>query len=222
MVAEGYGTTLGRLTQVSEFKYLGIILDHKLKWQNHIEYLCIKLSRAAGMIYKLKNVAPKSVIKMVYYSIVDTHLRYGITSFGSAKSTALERLNSIHCKKIRYMKNGNESISQGFSSLEILDIQSLYKYELIKLIFKMRNDIVPNAFKGFIHRTNHQFGTRSRALGDYDIPHPRTERDKCSIKYQGAVCWNSLPPDLKKCTNKNKFLQLLKTHLLHSQNALSL
>ena len=120
------------------------------------------------------------------------------------------------------MKNSNESISQGYSSLKILDICGLYKYELIKLVFNMRNGVVPNAFKNFIYRTNHQFGTRSRALGDYDIPHPRTERDKCSIKYQGAVCWNSLPPDLKKCTNKNKFLQLLKTHLLHSQNVPSL
>ena len=78
------------IKQVSEFKYLGIILDNKLKWQNHIDYLCIKLSKAAGMIYKLKNVAPNSVTKMVFYSIVDSHLRYGITSYGSAGSTALE------------------------------------------------------------------------------------------------------------------------------------
>ena len=208
------------IKQVSEFKYLGIIFDNKLKWQNHIERLCIKLSKAAGMIYKLKNVAPKSVVKLVYYSIVDTHLRYGITSYGSAKSTTLERLNSIHCKIIKYMKNGNESISQGFCSLKILDIQSLYKYELLKLIFKMRNGASPNAFKSFIQRTNHRFGTRSRNLGDYVIPHPNTERDKSSMKYQGVVCWNSLPPHLKKCTNKIKFLELLKSHLLHSQNEL--
>ena len=208
------------IKQVSEFKYLGIIFDNQLKWQNHIEHLCIKLSKAAGMIYKLKNVAPKSVVKLVYYSIVDTHLRYGITTYGSARSSTLDRLNSIHDRIIKYMKNRNESISQGFFSLEILDIQSLYKYELIKLIFKMRNGVTPNAFKNFIHRTNHRFGTRSRNLGDYVLPHPNTERDKSSIKYQGAICWNSLPPHLKKCTNKIKFLQLLKSHLLFTQNEL--
>ena len=114
------------------------------------------------------------------------------------------------------MKNSNESISQGYSSLKILDICGLYKYELIKLVFNMRNGVVPNVFKNFIHRTNHQFGTRSRNLGDYIVPHPNTERDKSSITYQGAVCWNSLPPHLKKCTNKIKFFKLLKSHLLLS------
>ena len=97
------------IKQVSKFKYLGIIFDNKLKWLDHIESLCIKLSKAAGMIYKLKRVAPKSVIKMVYYSIVDSHIRYGITSYGSAKSSALDRLNAIHTKIIKYMKDSQES-----------------------------------------------------------------------------------------------------------------
>ena len=37
------------IKQVTEFKYLGIIFDNKLNWQKHIEYLCVKLSKAAGI-----------------------------------------------------------------------------------------------------------------------------------------------------------------------------
>ena len=44
--------------------------DNKLKWQNHIEGLCVKLSKAAGIIYKLKRVAPISVVKMVYLALL--------------------------------------------------------------------------------------------------------------------------------------------------------
>ena len=205
------------IKQVSEFKYLGIIFDNKLKWQDHIESLCVKLSKAAGMIYKLKPVAPKSVLKMVYYSIVDSHLRYGITAYGSANSTSLERLNGIHNKIIKYMKDSNETNSQAYSSLGILNIPNLYKYEIIKLVFNMRNGVTPNAFKNFINCIDHKYGTRSRNIGNYNIPQPNTQRDKTSIKYQGATIWNTLPVDLKKCTIKSKFFDSLKSHLLASQ-----
>ena len=204
------------IKQVSEFKYLGIILDNKLKWHDHIESLCIKLSKAAGMIYKLKRVAPKSVVKMVYYSIVDSHIRYGITSYGSAESTALDRLVAIHTKIIKYMKDPNESISQALSNMGILSIPTLYKFEIIKQVYNIRNGTAPNVFKNYIHILNHTHGTRSRILENYNIPQPNTERDKKSIKYQGAISWNSLPAELKTCSNKSKFFESLKAHLIES------
>ena len=204
------------IKQVTEFKYLGIILDKDLNWKVHIDLLCTKLSKAAGMIYKLKGIAPISVIKMVYYSIVDSHLRYGITSYGSASSTALDRLISIQNKIIKYMKNSNETISHAYFRLKILNIHSLYKYEIIKLVYKMRCNVIPKVFKDFVHIPQHRYGTRSRIEGNYEIPQPNTERDKTSIKYQGSISWNSLPADLKNCNNKNKFFELLKVHLLES------
>ena len=202
------------IKQVTEFKYLGIIFDNKLNWQTHIDSLCVKLSRAAGVIYKLKRVAPKSVLKMVYYSIVDSHLRYGITVWGGSKGTALERLNTIHRKVIKYMKSNNETIAQSVSSLNILSIDNLYKFEVNKLVYQMKQGNVPDAFKNFIHSLNHRYGTRARNVGNFDIPHPKTERDKTSIKYQGAINWNSLPNNLKVCTDKKEFLDSLKIHLL--------
>ena len=42
------------IKRVSEFKYLGVHFDDNLNWHTHIEYLCTKLSKAAGVIYKLK------------------------------------------------------------------------------------------------------------------------------------------------------------------------
>ena len=80
----------------------------------------------------------------------------------------------------------------------------------------MRNGVTPNAFKDFINCVNHRYGTRSRNIGNYDIPQPSTERDKTSIRYQGAILWNSLPAELKSCTSKVKFFDTLKSHLIES------
>ena len=112
------------------------------------------------------------------------------------------------------MTSNNETIVQSFSSLNILSIDNLYKFEVIKLVYQMKQGNVPDAFRNFIHSLNHKYGTRGRNVGNFDIPHPKTERDKTSIKYQGAINWNSLPNNLKVCTDKEEFLDSLKIHLL--------
>ena len=178
--------------------------------------MCVKLSKAAGVIYKLKKVAPKSVLKMVYYSIVDSHLRYGITVWGTAKGTAFERLKTIHRKIIKYMKSNSETIADAMSNLKILNIDNLYRFEVNKLVYQMKQGSVPDAFQNFINSINHRYGTRARNIGNFDVPHPNTERDKTSIKYQGAINWNSLPAALKACETKQKFLDSLKTHYLEN------
>ena len=45
------------------------------------------------------------------------------------------------------------------------------------------------------------------------------QRDKTSIKYQGAINWNSLPVSLKSCSSKEKFLGLLKDFFLDNINS---
>ena len=114
------------------------------------------------------------------------------------------------------MKCYNETLQQAFSSLKILDINSLYKFEIGKLVFQMRQGSVPDAFKNFIQNINHTYGTRSRNVGNLEVPHPETERDKTSVKYQGAINWNSLPTSLKSCTSKEQFVVLLKAYFLES------
>ena len=42
------------LTKVNSIKYLGIIVDHKLNWLNHITYVRAKISKGIGIMYKAR------------------------------------------------------------------------------------------------------------------------------------------------------------------------
>ena len=50
------------IARVHEFKYLGVIIDDKLSWKNHISYIQSKLAKVAGIIYKNRNKMRKSPI----------------------------------------------------------------------------------------------------------------------------------------------------------------
>ena len=50
-------------------KYLGIQIDQHLNWNEHIKNIIPKLSRAIGVLSKIRHYVPKSLLKTIYYSI---------------------------------------------------------------------------------------------------------------------------------------------------------
>ena len=81
-------------------KYLGIIIEPSLKWNLQIQSLCIKLSKTAGIISKLRHYVDMSTLRLIYFSLVHSHVLYGILSWGSEFSTNLQ---TIQNKIIRTM-----------------------------------------------------------------------------------------------------------------------
>ena len=89
------------INQENNVCYLGVILDDKLNWHKHLDYLVKKLSIAAGMIYKLRPYLSQKLPITIYYSIVYSHLQYGIINWGSAAATYLNRLQVSQNKIVK-------------------------------------------------------------------------------------------------------------------------
>jgi hypothetical protein len=53
------------LNLVSKVKYLGVWIDNRLKFRDHIDFLMKKCSAIMGILYKLKNVLPFSVKRVI-------------------------------------------------------------------------------------------------------------------------------------------------------------
>ena len=62
-----------KLFESQNIRYLGLILDNKLDWKAHITELSKKLSRAVGLLEKMKNLSSISVLRSLYYSHFNSH-----------------------------------------------------------------------------------------------------------------------------------------------------
>ena len=64
-------------------KYLGIYIDEQLNFKCHIECIKQKISRAVGILDKLKSFLPKPALLKLYYALVHFHLLCGSAIWGS-------------------------------------------------------------------------------------------------------------------------------------------
>jgi len=53
------------ISQCSSVKYLGVTLDATLKFDNQISNIENKLSRAVGILYKIRHNMPQKTLKML-------------------------------------------------------------------------------------------------------------------------------------------------------------
>ena len=58
------------ITKVHSSKFLEIIIDEKLKWQEHINAVANKISKSLGVMYKIKNALPVLILPMLYSTLI--------------------------------------------------------------------------------------------------------------------------------------------------------
>ena len=76
-----HGHTVKR---VYKAKYLGIVIDDKLTWKDHIDYVSLKIKRNLGIMKLVRNDIPKESLIALYRTMVEPYLRYCNNIWGNA------------------------------------------------------------------------------------------------------------------------------------------
>ena len=91
------------ITRTKTFKYLGLIVDEKFSWADHINEVCLKLSQAAGTIFKVRNILSQEALMLIYHALVGQKLRYGLICWATASKFLLDKVDVAHNKVVRYL-----------------------------------------------------------------------------------------------------------------------
>ena len=72
--------------QATSHKHLGIILDTRLSFENHLETVLCKINKTIGIIRKLHNLLLRSALITLYKAFVRPHLDYGDILYDQARN----------------------------------------------------------------------------------------------------------------------------------------
>ena len=78
------------LQSTNSFKYLGVIIDHKLNWTQHIAHVKNKVSKGIGIVYRARNYLTKNSLKSLYFSYIYPYLIYCVEIWGISPQTHLK------------------------------------------------------------------------------------------------------------------------------------
>lgn len=138
---------------VKQYKYLGVILDHKLLWTEHIKYVESRCEKACNILRcttKRSWGADPRITSLFYKSYIRSIVDYGCTLYGSAARSNLISLDRIQYKCLRLVLGAMRSTpcptllseTREFS-LELRRSHLAIKY-IIKLSFCDVSNLLPN------------------------------------------------------------------------------
>ena len=215
------GTTLN---PIKSAKFLGVILDDKLTWKEHVEQLKVKLKRSLGMIHRGKNLLNCHGLKMLYYAQFYSHLSYCIVIWGSM-------ITSENKQKLKIMQNNcvklldlSKCLDEIYRKHKILKVDELVNLEQKKLGYKLNNDLLPlNLAKvlltdriGKTLKKQHKYSTRQKDHPNLPSHHSRLYND--SFLVQSIKNYNNLNLDTKNLKPLHKFAATIKESAIMSYN----
>ena len=199
-----YGNTL--LDVVVECTFLGVKLDRNLKFVNHIKYICSKISKSIGILYKLRNVVPNYILLNLYHSLVYPYLIYCNVIWGNSFNSILNPLFILQKRVIRII-NGESFLAHTnvlFHKCNILKLGDLSN--MCMSIFVYKN------FDLYVQNPTHSYAIRN--IHNLRSVYCRLNLTQRSISYIGPKTWNDIPEVIRNCADQREFKIKLKKHLL--------
>ena len=155
------------ILRVNETKFLGVIIDDKLTFQQHIKQTENKISKGLYALRTIKNILPKKHLKLIYHALISPHLSYGIPFWHNSTKQHLHRLTILQKKAIRIITNTqyNTPSSPLFKQERILPLEKLHQAELQKLMYRIHHNLIPNPIPSAfsLNPPAHPYRTRYRS-----------------------------------------------------------
>jgi len=185
------------LEQVQDTKFLGLIIDENLSWDNHVSHIMSKTSSGLYALRRMANQCEIDGLKTIYYALIHSHIAYGISIYGATKKENLDRILVQQKKALRIILNLKhlDSVKHIFSNLNILTVYGLYIFETIKFVYTKSNPT--------LELKRHKYNTRNSR---FVKKHILVFYEK-STEYSGRKYFDCLPGHIKKEQNSNKFLK---------------
>uniref|UniRef100_A0A1B6L9B6 Uncharacterized protein n=1 Tax=Graphocephala atropunctata TaxID=36148 RepID=A0A1B6L9B6_9HEMI len=155
--------------------------------------ICKKLNTSIYVIKQIKSISGDDTAKTAYYSIFETHVRYGIVVWGGSSGANLQRTLILQKKCIRVLAGLQylESCKEAFKSLKILTVIALYIREAVMYV---DGEDLPRQSDVHKHNTRH--------AAHYNLPSHHLSLYQKKPSYSGRKLYNHLPQDLQTKTGK--------------------
>jgi hypothetical protein len=187
------------LDEVPTAKYLGVNIDSKLSWNDHISAITKKANSTMGFIQRNINSCPKNTKEMCYKTIVLPLAEYGSVVWDphtKANITALEKIQRRGARFVCSDYRRTSSVSDMLRELKWSTLAERRARAKVTMIYRIVNGLLDVPSQPYL-----------TASPRYDlkfiIPHSRINCYQKSFFVDGVRLWNLLDGEVRSCQSLN-------------------
>ena len=181
------------ITCVTKTKFLGVIIDNKLTWKEHISYICEKVAKCIGIISKVRKYLNKNTLLDQYYSFIYPYLNYCNEVWGLSCQSYMNALVKLQKRAIRIISGVHPRTHTDplFTELKLLKYDEINKYLVGRLMYRIYYEDITLFDSMFMKNEQvHNYDTRQR--DHYHVPGFKSRLGKINLRYNGVIVWNSI------------------------------
>lgn len=203
-------TACAVVSQTNTIKYLGLTLDQELNWKKHVEILKKKLNTILRYFYFLQHLCSEKILRMLYFSLVNSRLDYGIFCWGGTYETNLKPILMQQKKFVRIIKRKSklEPSRPLFVNLKIFPLNYLFVYKVLNIFYIL---------SGNLPKSNNMYKEKLRKPEAIKVPKPNTTFFTKSYCFLGPKMFNSIPESIADSRNLILFKKNIKIWLINCE-----
>ena len=186
-------------------KLLGITIDFKLDFDEHISNVCKKASRQLNVLKRIGGHLCKLGKLNVYYSFIMSNFNYCPLTWHFCGEKNTKKMEKIQERALRFIYRDYDSSYESLllkSQLPSLKVRRLRAIALEA--FKILNNLSPVYLNDLLTFKNLSYSFRYTQT--VEIPQVRTSRyGTRSFRFTAAKMWNNLPQHFRDITSYNVF-----------------
>ena len=150
------------IERTNQVKYLGLIFDENLNWNAHITGVCKKLKRNFKTFFAIRNFISKEHIKVIYYTLIYSNIKYGISIYGLGNKNSLDKIQKVQNQLLKVLTNKRYRYSTNIlhNDLNILKVNDIKTLETLTFVHNFFSNKLPSVFDNYfttfasLHSTN--------------------------------------------------------------------
>ena len=192
-------------------RYLGVSINNKLSWNNHIDNISHKANNTLNFIHRNFKTCKPKVKEKLYTTYVRPSLEFSSSVWDPHTKKNIDKLERVQRRAARFVRSNysrNQSVTSLMRDMNWTPLRERKARAKVTTVYKATHHMVDIPFDLPLTHSN------TRSSQNFYLPYARTDVYKHSY-YQNAIRqWISLPTPIRESPSLSDFERAIKGHVI--------
>ena len=194
----------------SSVKLLGVTIDNKLNFDEHVSKICKKASTKLHALARVGKYMSSDKLRVIMKAFIESQFAYCPLIWMFHSRTLNNRINRLHERALRLVyKDPDTTFQQLLDKDKTVTIHHRNIQKLATEMYKIKNGISPEVMKKIFQEIPNHYNLRNKkawATHNVRTVYNGTE----TLSFLGPKIWDILPKSLKEATSLKHFKKEIK------------